>query len=123
MTAELRAMSAALNRAGNNVNQVARRLNEAKLKGEPLRYGAESHAGIRDLAGLVFDMSDQIQELYRARRRTLDLEVTTALAGLRPGRVQDCPRKGLEAQLGASRRKAVLRWGSLPRPRAVPFTF
>ena len=71
MTAELRAMSAALNRAGNNVNQVARRLNEAKLKGEPLRYGAESHAGIRDLAGLVFDMADQIQALYRARRRTL----------------------------------------------------
>ena len=53
MTEELRAMSAALNRAGNNVNQVARWLNEAKLKGKPLLYGAKSHAGIRDLAGLV----------------------------------------------------------------------
>ena len=46
MTEELRAMSAALNRVGNNVNQVARRLNEAKLKGERLPYTAASHAEI-----------------------------------------------------------------------------
>jgi len=85
MTEELRAMSAALNRVGNNVNQVARRLNEAKVRGEPPPYTAASHAGIRELAGLVFDMADQIQELLRARRRTLDLEVTKALAGLMPG--------------------------------------
>ena len=31
---------------------------------------------------LVFDMADQIQEMFRARRRELDLEVTKALAGL-----------------------------------------
>ncbi|MGO4915998.1 plasmid mobilization relaxosome protein MobC [Thalassovita taeanensis] len=79
---ELRSMSAALNRVGNNVNQVARRLNEAKLRGEPLPYTAASHAEIRDLAGLVFDMADQIQELFRARRRSLDLSVTQALSGL-----------------------------------------
>lgn len=79
---ELRSMSAALNRVGNNVNQVARRLNEARLKGERLPYTAASHAEIGDLAGLVFDMADQIQELFRARRRTLDLDVTKALAGL-----------------------------------------
>jgi hypothetical protein len=82
MTEELRAMSAALNRVGNNVNQIARRLNEAKLRGEPLPYTAASHAEIRDLAGLVFDMADQIQELSRARRRSLDLSVTKALSGL-----------------------------------------
>ena len=79
---ELRSMSAALNRVGNNVNQIARRLNEAKLRGEPLPYTAASHAEIRDLAGLVFDMADQIQELSRARRRSLDLSVTKALSGL-----------------------------------------
>lgn len=84
MTEELRAMSAALNRVGNNVNQVARRLNEAKLRGERPPYTAASHAEIRELAGLVFDMADQIQELFRARRRALDLEVTKALAGLMP---------------------------------------
>lgn len=81
-TDELRSLSAALNRVGNNVNQVARRLNEAKIKGERLPYTAASHAEIRDLAVLVFDMADQIQEMFRARRRELDLEVTTALAGL-----------------------------------------
>jgi len=85
MTEELRAMSAALNRVGNNVNQVARRLNEAKIRGERPPYTAASHAGIRELAGLIFDMADQIQALFRARRRTLDLEVTKALAGLMPG--------------------------------------
>ena len=82
MTDELRGLSAALNRVGNNVNQVARRLNEAKLKGERLPYTPASHAEIRDLATLVFDMADQIQEMFRARRRALDLEVTQALAGL-----------------------------------------
>jgi transposase-like protein len=89
MTEELRALSAALNRVGNNVNQVARRLNEAKLKGERLPYTPASHAEIRDLAMLVFEMADQIQEMFRARRRVLDLEVTKALAGLaRPGAQQ-----------------------------------
>ncbi len=82
MTDELRGLSAALNRVGNNVNQVARRLNEAKLKGERLPYTPASHAEIRDLAVLVFEMADQIQEMFRARRRTLDLQVTKALAGL-----------------------------------------
>ena len=82
MTDELRGLSAALNRVGNNVNQVARRLNEAKIKGERLPYTAASHAEIRDLAVLVFDTADQIQEMFRGRRRVLDLEVTKALAGL-----------------------------------------
>jgi len=84
MTEELRRMSAALNRIGNNVNQVARRLNEAKVRGERPPYTAASHAEIRELAGLVFDMADQIQEMFRARRRALDLDVTKALAGLAP---------------------------------------
>ena len=84
MAEELRTMSAALNRVGNNVNQVARRLNEAKVRGELPPYTAASHAEIRELAGLVFDMADQIQQLFRARRRALDLDVTKALAGLAP---------------------------------------
>ena len=84
MAEELRTMSAALNRVGNNVNQVARRLIEAKVRGELPPYTAASHAEIRELAGLVFDMADQIQQLFRARRRALDLVVTKALAGLAP---------------------------------------
>jgi len=84
MTEELRTMSAALNRVGNNVNQVARRLNEAKVRGERPPYTAASHAEIRELAGLVFELADQIQQLFRARRRALDLDVSKALAGLAP---------------------------------------
>ena len=84
MTEELRTMSAALNRVGNNVNQVARRLNEAKVRGERPPYTAASHAEIRELAGLIFELADQIQQLFRARRRALDLDVTKALAGLVP---------------------------------------
>ena len=96
MAEELRALSAALNRVGNNVNQVARRLNEAKLKGERLPYTPASHAEIRDLAVLVFDMADQIQEMFRARRRVLDLEVTKALAGLARPRAQQRADHGAE---------------------------
>ena len=90
LTAEMRAMSAALNRVGNNVNQIARRLNEARLKGERLPYTAASHAEVRDLAAFVFDMADQVQALMRARRRALDLDVTRALAVLTS---QESPRK------------------------------
>jgi len=96
MTDELKGMSAALNRVGNNVNQVARRLNEAKLRGERLPYTPASHAEIRDLAVLVFDMADQIQEIFRARRRELDLEVTKALAGLARQEAEQVAEHGAE---------------------------
>ncbi len=96
MTDELRGMSAALNRVGNNVNQVARRLNEAKLKGERLPYTPANHAEIRDLAVLVFDMADQIQEMFRARRRELNLEVTKALAGLARQETEQVAEYGAE---------------------------
>jgi hypothetical protein len=96
MTDELKGMSAALNRVGNNVNQVARRLNEAKLKGERLPYNLASHVEIRDLAVLVFDMADQIQEMFRARRRELDLEVTSALAGLARQEAEQVAERGAE---------------------------
>ena len=79
---ELRSLGAALNRVGNNVNQIARRLNEAKVRGERLSYPASSHRDVRALAGLVFDLADQVQEMSRARRSVLDLEISSALAGL-----------------------------------------
>ena len=82
MCDELRSLGAALNRVGNNVNQIARRLNEAKLRGERLPYPASSHRDVRALAGLVFDLADQVQEMSRARRCLLDLEISSALADL-----------------------------------------
>ena len=79
---ELRSLGAALNRVGNNVNQMARRLNEAKVRGERLSYPASSHRDIRALAGLVCDLADRVQEMSRARRSVLDLEINSTLAGL-----------------------------------------
>ena len=91
MTEELRNLGAALNRVGNNINQIARRLNEARVRGEALSLSVTERAEIRALAGLVFDMSDQIQELARNRRRALELEVGRALAPL-VAEVRDGPR-------------------------------
>lgn len=39
LASEMRGLSAALNRAGNNVNQIAQRLNEAKQRGKTPPYG------------------------------------------------------------------------------------
>lgn len=82
MTDAMRDLTAALNRVGNNVNQIARRLNEARVRGEPLPWTGSGPAEIRALAGLVFDMADQIQELASGRRKALELEVGSALAPL-----------------------------------------
>ena len=91
MTEELRSLSAALNRVGNNINQIARRLNEGRVRGELPKLSVPERAEIRALAGLVFDMSDQIQELSRNRRRALELEINRALAPLL-AEVRDGPR-------------------------------
>ncbi len=80
--AELRSLCAALNRVGNNINQIARRLNEGRIRGEGASLSVPERSEIRALAGLVLDMSDRIQELARNRRRALELEVCRALAPL-----------------------------------------
>jgi len=97
MADALRTLSAGLNRVGNNVNQVARRLNEARLRGERLPYTPASHAELRDLAVLVFDMADQIQEMSRARRRR----------GLREGALPDAPVPLIHRIFHARKRRTV----------------
>ncbi|MGA0543431.1 plasmid mobilization relaxosome protein MobC [Neotabrizicola sp. VNH66] len=82
MAEELRGLCAALNRVGNNINQIARRLNEGRIRGEGAALSVPERSEIRALAGVVFDLSDQIQELARNRRRALELEVCRALAPL-----------------------------------------
>lgn len=80
--AALRDLSAGLNRVGNNVNQIARRLNEAKLRGTPVTWRLQDQDATRALAALIFDLADQIQDLSRARRRALALVIDQALAPL-----------------------------------------
>lgn len=82
MTDEMRNLGAALNRVGNNVNQIARRLNEARVRGEALPWTRTGPAEIRALAGLIFTLADQMQDLSRNRRERLKMEVDKALAPL-----------------------------------------
>ena len=82
MTEELRGLGAAMNRVGNNINQIARRLNEGRVRGEHAVLTGSEKAEIRALAGLVFTIADQVQEMSRNRRASLKLEVDKALAPL-----------------------------------------
>jgi transposase-like protein len=82
---EMHGLAAALNRAGNNVNQIAQRLNEAKRQGRVSPYGANAHAQVRALGGLVFDIADQVQEMAERRRAALSAEVARVLTGAGDG--------------------------------------
>lgn len=82
MTEELRGLGAAMNRVGNNINQIARRLNEGRVRGEQAVLTGSEKAEIRALAGLVFTIADQVQEMSRNRRAALKFEVDKALAPL-----------------------------------------
>jgi hypothetical protein len=88
LTEALSARAADISRIGNNINQVARRLNEARLKGQPLSYTAESHGHIREFAGLILDLTDRLQALLLKRRADLALKVTKAWAPLVPDRLR-----------------------------------
>ena len=79
---ELKQLSAALGLVGSNVNQIASRLNEARLKKLPPPYTERSDAEIRALAALIFELSDQIEDISKRQRATLDLLITPALAAL-----------------------------------------
>lgn len=78
----LKGLSASLGRVGSNVNQIAARLNEARVKKLPPPYDARCDAEIRALAALIFDLSDQIEDLAKAQRTGLKLIVDPALRSL-----------------------------------------
>lgn len=85
--AVLKGLSASLGRVGSNVNQIAARLNEARVKKLSPPYDARSDAEIRALAALIFDLSDQIEDLAKSQRASLKLIVEPALGGF--AHVQD----------------------------------
>jgi len=78
----LNAMKAALNRVGNNVSQIARRMNDAKNRGQALPFHEMEHAEIRHLAGMVLDFADEIALMARSRRSTLELTISNELKTL-----------------------------------------
>lgn len=67
---------------GAAINQIARKLNEAKLQGRPMPYTAEDAAKVRAMAMLLFDFMEQFQILWGAKRAAMTREVVKALAGL-----------------------------------------
>ena len=82
---QMQGLSASLNRTGNNINQIAQRLNEAKRQGQTPPYGNSAHAQVRALAGLIFDIADQVQDMAQRRRSALSGEVARVLGGFADG--------------------------------------
>ena len=81
-TKEIKELRTEIHHIGNNINQIARRLNEGRVRGEQAVLTGSEKAEIRALAGLVFTIADQVQEMSRNRRASLKLEVDKALAPL-----------------------------------------
>lgn len=79
---ELRVFRAALNRVGNNVTQIAKRMNEANNKGMRPMFGHASLSQMRSLAGFVLDFADQVDLLTRRRTDGVRLVATDALKEL-----------------------------------------
>ena len=76
---ELKLFRAALNRVGNNVTQIAKRLNEARAKGIAPVFGDRSLTQPRLLSGFVLDFADQVDALARRRVSHVTLEAHRAL--------------------------------------------
>lgn len=79
LTEELKSFRAALNRVGNNVTQIAKRLNEARAKGIAPVFGDRSLTQLRLLSGFVLDFADQVDALARRRVSHVTLEAHRAL--------------------------------------------
>ena len=73
---------AALNRVGNNVTQIAKRMNDAKNRGQPLPFKDADLQQARHLAGYVLGFADQLGSMAEGRRAKLELEVSDELARL-----------------------------------------
>ena len=78
----LHGVSASLNRIGNNVSQIAKRMNEANVKGMRPPFPDRSYQQMRSLAGFVFDMGDQVQQMVERRRAGLSARINAAMKDL-----------------------------------------
>ena len=73
------AMKGAFNRVGKNVSQIARRMNDAKNRGQALPFSEADHVEIRHLARMVLDIADEVALMADGRRSTLDLKISDEL--------------------------------------------
>jgi transposase-like protein len=81
----LKGWSAEIQSRGTAINQIARKLNEARLIGRSLPYTADDEAAIRALMAFAFALIADFQGLWSARREAITREVDEALAGLKAG--------------------------------------
>ena len=80
--ATLGGWTAEIQRRGAAINQIARKLNEAKLRGRALPFTAEDAAVIRELEVFLAAFTADFQALWEAKRKAMSQEVDKALAGL-----------------------------------------
>ena len=79
LSGELSSFRGALNRVGNNITQIARRMNEAKKRGMPAPWSDRQYEEIRLLAGMILEMGDQIDLLVRRRNSVVAVTVDDVL--------------------------------------------
>ena len=79
---ELAGFRGSLNRVGNNVTQIAKRMNEANNRGQRPPFSGEDLAQMRQLAGFVLDFADQVDLLARRRVEGMSLTAGDALKEL-----------------------------------------
>jgi hypothetical protein len=79
---QMHAWSADIASHGTAINQIARKLNEAKLRGRPIPYTAEDAATIRAFAVFFVAFVEEFRALSEARQARMTREVDKALAGL-----------------------------------------
>lgn len=82
---ELQGFRASLNRVGNNITQIAKRLNEAKQKGIAPAFGAASLDQIKSLAMFIRSFANEIDLLAQRRSKGMTLAANAALEELADG--------------------------------------
>lgn len=75
----LLSMKGALNKVGNNLTQIAKRMNDAKDQGQPLPFAEEDLMEMRQLARLVLEFADEADLMARGRRAALELKISDEL--------------------------------------------
>jgi hypothetical protein len=75
----LLSMKGALNKVGNNVTQIAKRMSDAKNKGQPLPSAEEGLVEMRHLAGFILDFADEAGLMVRGRRAAFELKISDEL--------------------------------------------
>ena len=82
---ELQGFRASLNRVGNNITQIAKRLNEAKQKGIAPAFGKASLDQIKSLAMFIRSFANEIDLLAQRRSKGMTLAANAALEELADG--------------------------------------